>query len=78
MEADLLVKSTDQAEPIVERRRIGMTLRVAAIDPRSGTEVVIQGRATGDPLSLERLALRKLAWALDRAADRRSKLPTSA
>ncbi|WP_051328621.1 DUF6898 family protein [Geminicoccus roseus] len=57
--------------PILEHRRIGMLLRVAAIDPASGTEVVIQGPAARDPSALERLALRKLAWALDRAADRR-------
>ncbi|HWL71603.1 MAG TPA: hypothetical protein VNS22_24935 [Geminicoccus sp.] len=57
--------------PILEYRRIGRLLRVAAIDPDTGTEVVIQGRASGDHAALERLALRKLAWALDRAAGRR-------
>ena len=66
------VNATDQAKPIVEHRRVGRLLRVAAIDPLSGTEVVIQGPNTRDPAALELLALRKLAWALDRAADRRA------
>ncbi|HEX2527247.1 MAG TPA: hypothetical protein VHL31_13245 [Geminicoccus sp.] len=59
-------------QPILERRRIGSVVRVAAIDPATGLEVVIQGPAARDPLALERLVLRKLAWALDRAADRRN------
>lgn len=70
--AELCHQSVREA-PIIEYRRIGMLLRVAAIDPLSGTEVVIQGPATGDPAALRRLALRKLAWALDRAADRRAR-----
>ena len=56
--------------PILERRRIGTVLRVTAIDPGTGTEVVIQGPTIHGPRALEHLALRKLAWALDRAADR--------
>ena len=63
----------DNERPIVELRRIGTVMRVAAIDPHTGIEVVIQGPAAGDHLALERLALRKLVWALDRAADRRPK-----
>lgn len=60
------------ARPIFEHRRIGTVLRVAAIDPGSGTEVVIQGPASGGPTALERLALRKLEWALARAAERQA------
>ena len=71
MEADLRAGPAGQGDPIVEHRRIGTLLRVAAIDPSSGIEVVIQGPTAGGPGALERLALRKLAWALDRAADRR-------
>jgi hypothetical protein len=56
--------------PILERRRIGTVLRVTAIDPATGMEVVIQGPTTHGPRALEHLALRKLAWALNRAADR--------
>ena len=73
MEQDDLRRMEETDRPIVERRRIGTVMRIAAIDPVSGTEVVIQGPAAGDPIALERLALRKLAWALDRAADKRAR-----
>lgn len=68
-------RGSSQADrPILECRRIGTVLRVTAIDPATGTEVVIQGPTIHGPRALEHLALRKLAWALDRAADRERNL----
>ncbi|TVR83324.1 MAG: hypothetical protein EA405_04660 [Rhodospirillales bacterium] len=46
----------------------GNSVRVAALDPRTNTEVIIVGPASCDPAGLERVALAKLRRALSRAA----------
>lgn len=46
----------------------GNSVRVAALDPRTNTEVTIVGPASGDLAGLERVALAKLRRALSRAA----------
>jgi hypothetical protein len=54
-------------EVILEFTAIGAIVRVSAMDPRTLTEVVIQGPAAAGRAVLERLALAKLGWALRRA-----------
>ena len=47
-------------DALFEFRRIGPSVRVAAIDPKTNTEVVIVGAAVAGDAALMRLALRKL------------------
>lgn len=47
-------------DALFELRRIGPSVRVAAIDPRTNTEVVVVGAAAAGDAALMRLALRKL------------------
>lgn len=51
-------------EVLFEFRRIGGSVRVAAIDPGSNTEVVVVGAAAAGEEALARLALRKLTRVL--------------
>ena len=51
---------------ILEFTRIGAIVRVAALDPATLTEVVIQGPAAACEAALRAAALRKLAYVLDR------------
>lgn len=53
-------------EVLFEVRRVGGTLRIAAIEPVSNTEVVVFGPLAAGEASLRQLALRKLRRALDR------------
>jgi hypothetical protein len=55
---------TAQAETedcFIEIIRIGMTLKVSAIDPDSGLEVSISGPVSAGTYALSRIAARKLA-----------------
>lgn len=49
---------------LFEARHVGGVVRVAAIDPASGTEAVVVGPASAGPRPLQELALRKLAFLL--------------
>lgn len=49
------------AETIVEVRRVGHWLRVAAVDPDTGLEATAMGPVSAGEESLTRLALGKLA-----------------
>ncbi len=49
---------------LIEIKRIGGILRVAAIDTASGTEVVFQAPGSMKEISLKRLAAAKLAYVL--------------
>lgn len=51
-------------EVLFEFRQVGATVRVAALHPETGTEVVVVGPAHAARADLERLALRKLERAL--------------
>ena len=51
---------------ILEFTRIGAVVRVAALDPASLIEVVIQGPAAAGEAALREAALRKLAYVLGR------------
>jgi hypothetical protein len=48
------------AEVLFEYRRIGAQMRVAAIDPRSGIEVVVIVPAVATELQMQQLAIAKL------------------
>lgn len=49
---------------LFEFHRIGRSVRVAAIEPGTNTEVVVVGAATAGEAALKRLALRKLKTVL--------------
>lgn len=57
---------TDDTDVILEFTRVGALIRVSAMDPKSLTEVVIQGPAGAGEAALQRTALRKLAYVLAR------------
>ncbi len=59
-------------EVLFEFRRIGRSVRVSAIDPKTGTEVTMVGDARSGMMTLKRNAARKLAYVLakGRAAER--------
>ena len=57
-------------EVLIEIRRVGSCVRVAAIDPVTATEVCVSGSSRGDPEALTRVAIRKLHYVLARR-DRR-------
>ena len=53
-------KHPDKGEVIVEMRPVGSVVRVAAVDVKSGTEVIVFGPATASQRALEELAIAKL------------------
>ena len=53
-------KRPDQGEVIVEMRPVGSVVRVAAVDVKTGTEVIVFGPATASQRALEELAVAKL------------------
>lgn len=57
---------------ILEFTAIGGVVRVSAMDPTTLIEVVIQGPASAGEEALRRSALRKLAWAHERARTARA------
>ena len=57
-------------DALFEFRRIGPSVRVAAIDPNTNTEVVVVGAAAAGDAALMRLALRKLNTVLARRGGR--------
>jgi hypothetical protein len=51
-------------EVLFEFRRVGKALRITAIDPQSGTEVIMVGAPGYGQEALKRLAARKLAYVI--------------
>ena len=51
-------------EVLIEMRRVGNSIRVAAIDPVSGTEVTMIAPHNADISDIKRVAARKLAYVL--------------
>ena len=51
-------------EVLIEMRRVGNSLRVAAIDPVSGTEVTMVVPSNAKISDIKRIAARKLAYVL--------------
>jgi hypothetical protein len=60
-------------EVLFEWQQVGGTLRVAAIDPATGVEVVVFGPASAGAAALRRLAARKLAFRLARTCEDRAR-----
>ena len=58
--ADMVVKSPDSGEVIIEMRPVGAVVRVAAVDVATGTEVIVFGPASAPQRALEELAVAKL------------------
>jgi hypothetical protein len=56
------------SEIIVETQRIGASLRVAAVDVATGTEVEFQAPATASRASIDRLAASKRRYVLNKSA----------
>ena len=54
-------------EILMETRRIGVFLRVTAIDADSGTEVVFQAPSYSSKVALQRLAATKLRYVMEKA-----------
>ena len=52
---------------IFEIRQIGSAIKITAIDPQTMIEVSLQAPATTPKIALQRLAMAKLARALERA-----------
>jgi len=53
-------------EVLFELRRVGRLTRVVAIDPITGTEIVMVGAPGYSTRMLKRLAARKLAYVIER------------
>ena len=53
-------------EVLLEFTRIGNAIKVCAVDPRTRTEVVIQGPATAGEAELRRTAINKLRYVMRR------------
>lgn len=55
-----------EPQVIIERIVMGRYVRVTAVDPATGIEVVVVGDATAPPAVADRLAARKLMQRLER------------
>lgn len=53
-----------ERDVLIEFQKMGSIIRVSAIDPRTNTEIVIQGPATAGRTVLVRNALAKLNYVL--------------
>jgi hypothetical protein len=62
---------SEPAEVLFEFTRIGNSVKVSATDPRSLVEVAIVGDPGMGEAALRRIATRKLAYVLRRAATKR-------
>lgn len=60
-------------EVYFEFQYVGQAVRVAAVDAKTGTEVVIMGPATASQDELQRVALQKLKTQMARALDTRKR-----
>ena len=68
----LLVRmQQDQSEVIIEFYRMGHYIKVSAVDPVSLTEVSIVGSPQVGQTTLERTAIQKLRYVLDRKSGKR-------
>ena len=54
----------DEAEYLIEFRRVGAYVKVSALDPKSGTEVSIVGSPQSSEAELSRVATQKLRYVL--------------
>lgn len=56
----MVATNENPGDVLFEFRQVGTVIRVAAIDPASGTEVTVMGPASASRSDLQRLALNKL------------------
>ena len=61
-----LLASSGLSEVLFEFRQVGSILRVVAIDPKTGTEVIMVADPRYGEEAIKRLAARKLAYALSK------------
>ncbi len=59
-----------EREVLLEFQRLGNAVKVTAVDPVTLVEVSIMGPVTADRESLERTAIRKLDYILQRRAEK--------
>ena len=59
-------KPEGRTEVLFEMVQLGNVVRVTAIDPESGTEVVLVGPAQASPFTLKANAMRKLKAAIEK------------
>jgi hypothetical protein len=59
---------TEERETIFEFLRVGVGVKVTAVDPETGTEVSIVGDPSAGETALKRLARQKLDYVLAKAA----------
>jgi hypothetical protein len=57
-----------EREILIETRRIGIFLRVTAVDAETGLEVVFQAPASTSSQSLQRVAASKLRYVMQKKA----------
>ena len=55
-----------QGEILIEYKRIGNIMRVSAVDAETGTEVTFQAPANAHPSDLQRLAVNKLKYVMQK------------
>ncbi len=60
-----MAQTDGQGEVLFEFTRVGAQLRVSAIDPRTGTEVVIVAPANAPRSQIQKVAMAKLRRKLD-------------
>jgi hypothetical protein len=58
-------------EVLFEFHRMGRTVRVVAVDPRTNTEISMVGDASAGVEALKRLAVKKLRYVIARRANPR-------
>ncbi len=64
METPNYTRSMPSSDILIEIRRIGTALRVAAIDSATGTEVVFQAPGSLSEAAIRKLAADKLSYVL--------------
>ncbi len=55
-------------EVIIEYVQVGNTVRVTAVDAQTGTEVVFQAPANSSQLALQRMAVQKLKYVMNKGS----------
>lgn len=55
-----------EKEYLLEFQQIGNVMKVTALDPQTGTEIILQGPANAGEAALSEAAIRKLEYVLKR------------
>ena len=62
-------------EVLFEMKQVGQYMRITAIDPLSGTEVISIGDSSVDPDMLRNMAIRKLKYVIAKNRNERAANP---